>query len=90
MSRRYHGAGTPAARVRGVARELPIWNYDALGAREVMRGLLDLPPEALRQVRAYEVTHARRSQVLAAIGRALARATRPVAPAGVPTTTRSR
>jgi hypothetical protein len=51
----------------------PIDNYDALGAREVMRGLLDLPPEALRRLRAYEVLHARRTQVLGAIGRALAR-----------------
>lgn len=52
----------------------PIAGYQELGAREAMRGLLDLPPEALRRLQSYEARHLRRTQVLAAIRRALSRA----------------
>jgi hypothetical protein len=52
---------------------LPLPGYDALGAREVMRALFDLSPEALRRMHAYEAHHRRRTQVLAAIRRAIGR-----------------
>jgi len=52
----------------------PFADYDALGAREVMRRILDLAPDDLRRVHTYEEHHRRRAHVLQAIRRALARA----------------
>jgi hypothetical protein len=51
----------------------PVAGYDGLGAREAMRLILDLPREALLRLQAYEQRHLRRTHVLGAIRRALAR-----------------
>ncbi len=51
----------------------PVAGYDALGAREAMRAILDLPAATLAALHSYEERHRRRSHVLAAIRRALAR-----------------
>ena len=51
----------------------PLAGYDSLGAREVMRAILDLPAEALLALHTYEEHHRRRSHVLGAIRRAIAR-----------------
>ena len=51
----------------------PLDGYEALGAREVMRRILDLPRDMLLRLQAYEQRNLRRTQVLAAIRRALDR-----------------
>lgn len=51
----------------------PIDGYDRLGAREVMRRILDLPRDVLLRLQAYEQRNQRRTQVLGAIRRAIDR-----------------
>lgn len=52
----------------------PLDGYERLGAREVMRAILDLPREELVRLHAYEERHLRRTHVLGAIRRAIDRA----------------
>jgi hypothetical protein len=54
-------------------RAPPVGGYDTLGAREAMRLVLELPREALLRVQSYEQRNLRRTHVLGAIRRALAR-----------------
>lgn len=54
--------------------DLPVVGWDALGAREAMRRILDLAPDELRRLHTWEERHLRRAHVLQAIRRALARA----------------
>lgn len=51
----------------------PVEGYEGLGARAVMRLILDLPRDRLLKLQVYEQKHMRRTQVLAAMRRALAR-----------------
>jgi hypothetical protein len=51
----------------------PLAGYEALGAREVMRAILDLPVEALLKLHGWEERHRRRAHVLGAIRRAIER-----------------
>jgi hypothetical protein len=51
----------------------PVEGYEGLGARAVMRLILDLPRDRLLKLQVYEQRHMRRTQVLAAMRRALAR-----------------
>lgn len=51
----------------------PVEGYEGLGARAVMRLILDLPRDRLLRLQTYEQKHMRRTQVLAAMRRALAR-----------------
>ncbi len=68
------GEGTGEGMTDGEPPPLP--GYDALAARDVMRAILDLTARDLTAVHAYEERHRRRSHVLAAIRRALARLAR--------------
>jgi hypothetical protein len=51
----------------------PLAGYEELGAREVMRAILDLPVEALLKLHGWEERHRRRAHVLGAIRRAIER-----------------
>jgi polyhydroxyalkanoate synthesis regulator phasin len=61
-----------ARRVVGAGGAFPIAGYDDLTAAKIRSRLGDLSPEALRQVRDYERSHANRKTVLQAIERTLA------------------
>ncbi len=51
----------------------PVDNYDALGARDAMRLLRDLPLQTLERLYTWEDLHLRRTSVLRAIKRAIDR-----------------
>lgn len=51
----------------------PLAEWATLGARAAMRALRDLPRPILEQLHGYEERHLRRTSVLAAIRRTLAR-----------------
>ncbi len=61
-----------ARRTVGVGPSAPIAGYDDLLARQVQERLKGLTPAELRKVRDYELRHANRKSVLAAIERELA------------------
>lgn len=60
-----------ARRTVGVGQSFPIRGYDDLTAVQVQKRLRDLSPQELREVRAYEQSHASRKSVLTAIERRL-------------------
>lgn len=61
-----------ARRTVGVGPSFPILAYDDLTARQVEERLKGLTPADLRKVREYELRHANRKSVLAAVERGLA------------------
>jgi hypothetical protein len=60
--------------VQSESDEAPVAGWERLAAREAMRALPGLPRAVLERLHSWEDRHLRRTSVLAAIRRAIARA----------------